>query len=321
MEFVVPKRVRYLYKVAFTKRRIVEEQLIGYASKQPAVLFTRTATDTWETMTFGTTFKGGKRRFTFFPNNTYLSKAGNSADAPESIRSVYNYFRLELNRIPHDAHISPSLLARNPQYLKATEALLSFADVGIHALIVQERNLDKLEFPPGFPDEMKASVREQMKWQYLFSHRSKDTGNDEPFELDDESAGTKRLFELAPVLIDALTTGGVMILDELESSMHPFMAELVIKLFNDPRVNLKNGQLIFSTHNVHLMTSELFRRDQIWFAEKKDGVSRYFSLDDFEKNTVSTKREAKQNRKLLPGDAFWVVYDREGEQKHTEPRQ
>ncbi|MCK5806567.1 MAG: ATP-binding protein, partial [Lentisphaeria bacterium] len=98
-----------------------------------------------------------------------------------------------------------------------------------------------------------------------------------------------KMFELAPLIISAFETGGVLIIDELGNSMHPFMAELIIKLFNDPDVNPGKAQLVFTTHNVNLMTPELLRRDQIWFSEKTDGASRFFSLDDFDKRRVTPK--------------------------------
>jgi AAA15 family ATPase/GTPase len=81
--------------------------------------------------------------------------------------------------------------------------------------------------------------------------------------------------------------------------MHPLIAEMIIKLFNDPEVNPKGAQLIFSTHNVTLMSNELLRRDQIWFAEKENGASTYFSLADFDKNIVKPK--SPFNRWYLEG--------------------
>ena len=95
------------------------------------------------------------------------------------------------------------------------------------------------------------------------------------------------MFDLAPVLIDAFERGGVLIIDELDNSMHPHMAELIIKLFNDPEVNPGGAQLVFSTHNANLMSPDLLRRDQIWFAEKSNGLSRFFSLDDFDKAKIT----------------------------------
>ena len=119
----------------------------------------------------------------------------------------------------------------------------------------------------------------------MFAHLT-ESGSSELFELEDESAGSQKLFNLAPLIIMTLSIGGVLVMDELDNSMHPFMAELIIKLFNDPRVNKGNAQLIFSTHNINLMTSELLRRDQIWFTEKQAGATRFYSLDDFDKKKV-----------------------------------
>jgi AAA15 family ATPase/GTPase len=81
--------------------------------------------------------------------------------------------------------------------------------------------------------------------------------------------------------------------------MHPFMAEMIIRLFNDPEVNPKGAQLVFTTHNVYLMSPELLRRDQIWLAEKAEGASTYFSLADFDKNVV--KPQSPFNRWYLEG--------------------
>jgi AAA15 family ATPase/GTPase len=72
------------------------------------------------------------------------------------------------------------------------------------------------------------------------------------------------------------------------------MAELIIKLFNDPRVNKHNAQLIFSTHNINLMTPELLRRDQIWFTEKQQGATKFYSLDDFDKKKVKPQSPFNQ---------------------------
>lgn len=298
VEFVTPDRSRYRYKVGFTQRKIVEETLIAYPSRQPAVLFSRKESDTWESIKFGTTYKGGKKRLPFFPNNAYLSKAGNSADAPESIRAIFNYLRSDVIRVTHDSSIFVRGWAEEEHIIQQVSTLLSFADTGIDAIIVKERDTDSLILPDGMPDDLKEAFLRRKRWRFLFSHKTEE-GEVEHFELDEESAGTRRLFELAPVLLDALASGGVVLLDELESSMHPLMAEFILKLFNDREVNTKGAQLIFTTHNVHIMSSEYLRRDQIWFTEKKDGASQYFSLADFDKNIVKPK--SPFNRWYLEG--------------------
>ena len=106
-------------------------------------------------------------------------------------------------------------------------------------------------------------------------------------DLDEESNGTQKMVRLLPQIVDILVSGGVFVVDELDNSMHPFMAEMLVKLFNDPDINKGQAQLIFTTHNANLLSPDLLRRDQIWFAEKVGGHSRYYSLDSFDKKTVT----------------------------------
>lgn len=288
IEFLLADRIRYHYKIAFLKHKIIEERLSLYQTSKESMIFERKESDTWETVKFGTLYKGGNKRFPFFANNAYLSKAGNSADAPQMVRNVYNYIRRDIIHLETNETVSFDAIGNDEKVLKKVSSLLSFIDTGITGVKVMEKDIqfDKVEFPSDMPKNIKEQFMREMKQQFLFSHET-DTGGIEQFKKNEESAGTRKMFGLAPLIIDAFNTGGVLIIDELDNSMHPFMAELIIKLFNDPEVNPGGAQLIFSTHNINLMSSELFRRDQIWFAEKSKGVSKFYSLDDFDKKKVT----------------------------------
>ncbi|MBU0679168.1 MAG: ATP-binding protein [Verrucomicrobia bacterium] len=300
VEFFTPDRTRYLYKIAFNSERIVEEHLSFYPSAKAALIFDRKEDDNWETIRFGTLFTGGKKRIPFFDNNAYLSKAGDSADAPEMIRKVYNFFRNDMLRLGLNEQVMFDEWVENKEVLNKVSALLNFVDTGVSGVLVQEHDVDpdKMKLPDGLPKPMKESILRDMRRSFLFAHPT-DTSAVEWFDLQMESAGTRKLFHLAPLVIDALDDGGVLIVDELDNSMHPFMAELIIKLFNDPEVNRGNAQLIFSTHNVNLMSSEHFRRDQIWLTEKGNGATRLFSLEDFDKKKV--KPQSPFNRWYAEG--------------------
>lgn len=307
VEFFVPneessqsKPLHFRYCVAFLEHKIVEENLFFYPSSQQAMLFNRGVEDSWQTVTFGSLYKGGKKRLPFFANNAYLSKAGDSADTPQMIRDVYNYFRKELIHIGVNEHKHKLNWLKDDELVKKVAKLLSFVDTGISNIRVQERTdaEDELKFldgilPDGFPENIKQQFMEDRKYKSLFLHLT-DTGDNELFEEKEESAGTRKLFNLAPLIIETLSKGGVLIMDELDNSMHPFMAELIIKLFNDTCINKGNAQLIFSTHNINLMSSELLRRDQIWFTEKQQGATRFYSLDDFDKKKVKPQSPFNQ---------------------------
>ena len=91
------------------------------------------------------------------------------------------------------------------------------------------------------------------------------------FAFDDqESSGTKKLFDISCYIFSVLKFGKVLVIDELDAKMHPLISQQIIALFNNPKTNPKNAQLIFTTHDTHLLSSKMLRRDQIWFTEKND---------------------------------------------------
>lgn len=277
--------LRYIYNVSFDSKRIISESLDFYPSKNKANIFKRDDGNTWEEVTFGSLYKGGRKRLAFFDNNTYISKAGNSADAPEMIRSIFNYFRSDIFHLHADERVQMPLWRENTSLVNSVAAILSKVDTGIYGIGFRDIDTSKIEFPNGTPEHIRKKIIESERKETFFLHKG-ENGIKAEFSEDIESAGTRKLFNILPLLIDAITDGGTLILDELDNSFHPHIAELVIKLFNNPDVNRKNAQLIFSTHNVNLMSHDLLRRDQIWLTEKKDGETTFSSLDDFDKSIV-----------------------------------
>lgn len=101
-----------------------------------------------------------------------------------------------------------------------------------------------------------------------------------PFEKY-QSEGTKKLFSLIGPIIKSLNNGEVVIIDEIDSKLHPSIVRFIISMFNSIDNNKNNSQLICNTHDVMLL-QENIRRDQIWFVEKnKYGESKLYSLSDF----------------------------------------
>lgn len=103
------------------------------------------------------------------------------------------------------------------------------------------------------------------------------------FDFDNESSGTKNLFALAGPMLDILKKGKTLVIDELDTSLHPLIVQEIVKLFNNPKTNTGNAQLIFTTHDTSLLDATgLFRRDQIWFTEKgKDQATSLIALAEF----------------------------------------
>lgn len=101
-----------------------------------------------------------------------------------------------------------------------------------------------------------------------------------------ESVGTLRLVGIAPYIFNVLATGGTLVMDELDASLHPMIVMNIISAFHNDEINKRNAQLIFNTHNPIYLNSQCFRRDEIKFVEKdkKSKSSIIYSLSDFKTN-------------------------------------
>ncbi len=279
--------LRYVYEVEFNSTKILSELLSYYPTTHPAVLFKRQEEDSWENIYFGSHYKGGKKKHPFFENSTYLSKAGNSADSPKIIRQVYNYFRSDIFRLGTGERAGVLEWKSKPDFVKKVSKILTKVDTGISGIRFDEEESENnnLKFGKEVPEEIKRLISKSEQLRPIFLHES---GNGESIEFTKqmESSGTQKLYELLPLLLTSLSSGGVLLLDELDNSLHPHIAEFIIQLFNTPEVNVNNAQLLFTTHNINLMSPKILRRDQIWLTEKNNGETILIGLSEFDKSTV-----------------------------------
>jgi uncharacterized protein len=102
------------------------------------------------------------------------------------------------------------------------------------------------------------------------------------WRFEEESVGTQKLFSFATDILISLQIGGVILIDELGTNLHPKITSYIIQLFQNPKTNPRGAQLIFTSHDNTLQRNQLLRRDQIWFTEKKsDQSTDLYSLADF----------------------------------------
>lgn len=173
-------------------------------------------------------------------------------------------------------------------------ALLREADVGIENFEVELRPLREsrrfADIPSGVLEQLSKLAPNQEGEPQLLEARPFHLGRGPSgesqrveFDMNDESTGTHKLFALAGPLLHVLDRGCVLVADELDIGLHPLLTKAVIAMFHDHRVNKNGAQLLFATHDVNLLDDvELFRRDQVWFAEKgRDGASTIRSLWDY----------------------------------------
>lgn len=180
--------------------------------------------------------------------------------------------------------------------------LIKVADLGIDDIVIEEVDVthaatQEIISNPSMPNEVKLEMLNHIREGALASvellhsrHKKFNAKNEQIgsvlFELDDdESQGTQKFFTLSAPILDTLEYGKVLVVDELDASLHPKLTECFIKLFNNKHLNTHNAQLIFVTHDTNLLSAKLFERDQIWFTEKNQyGSTELYSLLEFRKN-------------------------------------
>lgn len=112
-------------------------------------------------------------------------------------------------------------------------------------------------------------------------HKMKDGGEVE-IPMREESDGTQKMFALYQHILNAISSGGLLVVDELDSKLHPLLQRVIVQEFTNQKLNPNHGQLIFTVHDPWILSSKLLRRDEIWFTEKDDnGCSSLYSLADF----------------------------------------
>jgi len=123
---------------------------------------------------------------------------------------------------------------------------------------------------------------------------------------ENESLGTRKFFTISSPILDALENGTVLIIDELDASLHPLLTMHLIKMFHNKELNKKNAQLIFATHDTNLLQDDLLCRDQVWFAEKDTyGATDIYSLLEYK---VKTRKDSNKEKLYLQGRYGAIPY-------------
>jgi uncharacterized protein len=126
---------------------------------------------------------------------------------------------------------------------------------------------------------------------------------------ENESGGTQKLFSLAGMVLATLVGGGILVVDELDSQLHPLITLSIIRMFNSNTQNISNAQLLFVTHDTNLLDSKIFRRDQIWFTEKNNMEStEIYSLGDYVEGGKKVRYDASFEKDYIAGKYGAIPY-------------
>lgn len=126
-----------------------------------------------------------------------------------------------------------------------------------------------------------------------------------------ESFGTIRFINIFPLVIRAIKTGGVLVVDEFDASIHPMALMSIINIFHNDDININHAQLIFNTHNPIFLNSNLFRRDEIKFVERDDKThnSTIYSLSDFGTSGANAVRKHEDYMKNYFVSRYGAIKD------------
>jgi len=300
----VSDSVRYRYGFVADDERFLEEWLYAWPRGREQMWFEREG----DTFRFGEHLRGENRLIEQVtrPNALFLSAAVQHRHV--QLSAVYSWFaRLQMvgmkrrragllhaemwlsRQLRQRDNIQASLFDEAVDVPETSDRLQAFrnwlreADVGISDVKVSKDEVSRM------------GPRRRIYLQH-------GKGNEDAWlPLEEESQGTVTLVLLAPKVIDALSQGGVVIIDELEASLHPLLGLQIVRHFNSPETNPRNAQLLFTTHDTNLLGTMYgptpLRRDQVWLAEKnEEGTSRIFPLTDY-----SPRAEENLERGYLQG--------------------
>lgn len=280
MDFVVGG-IRYYYMFANTADRIVEEILIRLEKNgNQTKLFLRNEEGIGVNEKCFTEGIGLEERTN--ANRLFLSLAGQLGG--DISNSIIQYFRdgmviLSGLETDHYKVFSKRMLNANLPGCLDMKKFFTRVKLGFLDISAVQRDFSLSDLPEDMPDEMKRDIARELngkkQLKVFTSHGIYDeNGNRQDtsmFDFDEmESAGTKKLFDMAGPFFDALENGDILVVDELDAKMHPLISQEIISLFNDAKRNPKGAQLIFTTHDTNLLSSKQLRRDQIWFTEKDE---------------------------------------------------
>ena len=290
--------VRHQYAFAMTPQRIVSESLLVYRSSKPTQLFSRQHIDGDEYDYEFSTYLTGPRKLwqeSTRPNALFLSMAAQLNS--EQLSPVFNWIVRNITFLPAGATVLPDFttaLLATEQGRASIREFLSAADISIADVQAVPRKGMQAQWVMS-ASGLQASQEEREFLMPVFEHST--PKGSAKFELHDESEGTQRLYGLIAPVLDCLRDGRVLVVDELDSSLHTLLVRRLVTMFQTPGLNPNGAQLIFSTHDTSLLDHTLFRRDQIWFTEKDaDQATRLYPLTDF-----SPRKQEAWERGYLAG--------------------
>ena len=288
--------IRYQFNLAATSERIVGEKLVAFPKGRESMLYERQHTTQGESYSFGTQLKTGLsvellavwQKLTP-PRLLFVAQAvANSSEDTNPLMAPFEWLKESsyslLNGMDSMASIAQRLAGKNALHAESIASFLREVDVPIANIRIEtvETPETRLNALAGLTNKEEPSTTSvTTKNKTILTHKT--ALGEADLSYEDESDGTKNLIGFwLPWITKTLSQDRdrLLVVDELDSSLHPkIVASLVEKHINSETTS----QLIFTTHDTHLMDAKLLRRDQFWITERDiNGATKLRSIHDFE---------------------------------------
>ncbi len=298
----VHREVRYQYGFTCTRHRIYDEWLTTYPKGRPRKLFqrrhdARSGHTRWK---FGASFRGEKETLKHATREDSLFVTQGAQLNHKLLKEVYDWLTGRIRPIWPEGRllVTPLMLSDEEADAKEVQALkeqvtklLAIADptvAGIDVEVPEQDGSEKagVRVPSGASDDERLeTLSRELKrvHRVKLSHRNQLNRKESQFNLADESSGVRRMFELSGPWLVAMQLHFVVLMDEIESSLHPLLARHLVERIFESGHRPRGMQLIAATHDITFLDPELLRRDQIWFTHKgRDGATELACLYDYD---------------------------------------
>ncbi|MEQ1593800.1 MAG: ATP-binding protein [Casimicrobium sp.] len=286
----VEQGVRYEFGFRCNRERFTEEWLIAYPLGRAQKWFHRVfdATTGKDDYKFTTLFLGGRQRQLWAaqtrPNALFFSTAIQLNN--EQLKPAFEWFQQRLRVFESASGFDPMnsmIRCVEPESRAHVVEFMNSADLSIADIRLKEVTFSADSLPSDMPDfireEVAKSLAGKKRFETLFFHRDAETQEVVEFADTEESDGTRALFAFAGPWLDVIDNERVLVVDELDTSLHPLLVHHLVKRLHHAGTN---AQLIFTTHDTTLLSQKLLRRDQVWFMEKDEqSATKLYPLSDF----------------------------------------
>ena len=326
----------YEYGFEYTEAEFRHEWLYRIVRRErqsTQVLFERKTEDGEVRVTFGSQLRGENKTIANLTRRNSLFLSAAAQNNHPQLTELYRYFAEQWEVILSAGAMEDHVLAERLsefEHMKRLLLLVRQADVGISEIDVEDEEVEegRLGLARDIAGLMVKHMRRHVESNSLSESKVLDAlrnrkrlrfvhsavgGGTVGLQYPMESKGTRTLISLLIPALEALSRGALLVIDELDTSLHPDMARAFVSLFSKEASNPHGAQLVFSTHDVALLGSDLIHQDEIWMADKsQEGVSQFTPLTEFKLRSRDDIEKAYRHGRLggVPvGDDFFIDFD------------